>query len=145
MRDMLALARWCDALPDRIDQSASDLAVKVADTINRDLIAHTPVDITAAVSNWQISISAPVLFELPAIYPGVRGSTAPQSRQAAVEYGVRVLKTKKPGETIYLSNLTPYIIDLNNGTSKQEPPGFFERGILVGERLAANSSLEIRA
>jgi hypothetical protein len=108
-----------------------------------DLIAHTPVDITTAASNWQTSLNAPALFDLPAIYPGSRGSTAAASRSAALAHVLRGMTDKRPGEKIYLSNLTPYIIDLNNGSSKQEPPGFFERGFLVGERFAASATFKV--
>lgn len=140
-RDLLALARWCDALPDRIDAAASQVAKDVTIAMARDLIEHTPVDVTTAASNWQASINAPAMFELPAIYPGERGSTAEQSRREALAHVTRTMADKDPGETIYLSNLTPYIIDLNNGSSKQEPPGFFQRGILVGERYAQQVTL----
>lgn len=140
-RGLLELEKLCNALPDRIDKAASTLAKDVTVAMAKDLIEHTPVDITTAVSNWQASINAPASFELPAIYPGEQGSTAPASRAEALGHVKRTLADKDPGATIYLSNLTPYIIDLNNGTSAQEPAGFFQRGILVGERYAQTVTL----
>jgi len=143
MADLRDLARWCDALPGRIEREASKLAVETVRTMAADLIAHTPVDITTAVSNWQTSLNTAVMFDLPAIYPGSRGSTAPASRTAALAHVVRGMGNKQPGEKIYLSNLTPYIIDLNNGSSKQEPAGFVERGVLVGELFASRATFKV--
>ena len=140
-RGLPELEKLCNALPDRIDKAASEMAIDVTISMARDLIVHTPVDITTAVSNWQASIGVPASFELPAIYPGEKGSTAPASRAEALGHVTRTLEDKDPGATIYLSNLTPYIIDLNNGTSAQEPAGFFERGVLVGERYAQTATL----
>ena len=141
MADLRDLAKWCNALPDRIDQAASELAADIAIRMAEDLIANTPVDITTAVSNWQVGFNQPVMFDLPAIYPGERGSTAAQSRDAALAHVKRVLAEKDPGDIIFLSNLTPYIIELNNGSSRQAPAGFIERSILVGERYAQTLTL----
>lgn len=142
-RDLTALSKWCSALPDRIEKAANKLAVGFVEAVDRDLVNHTPVDVTTAVSNWQASLNAPPAFDLPAIVPGEHGSTAGQSRPEAVAHVIRVAAEKDPGETIYLSNLAPYIIDLNNGTSKQEPAGFFQRGILVGELYVRRTGLRI--
>ena len=131
--DLLALSQWCNALPDRIDQAASDLAVEFVKATARDMIDHTPVDTTEAESNWQASNNSAPAFPLPAIYPGHKGSTAAQSAEAAYEHVIRATADKRPGERIFLSNLAPHIIALNAGSSKQEPAGFFERGVLVGE------------
>ena len=143
MADLRDLARWSNALPDRIEKAASKLAVETATAMAVEAIAITPVDITTAVSNWQVSLNAPPSFDLPAIYPGERGSTAPQSRAAALRHVTTVLRAKAPGEQIYLSNLTPYIIDLNRGSSKQAPPGWIERAVLKGERTAATLGLRM--
>jgi hypothetical protein len=122
----------CNALPDRIDLAINRLAQNVVIKMAENLIEHTPVDITTAVSNWQASLNTPPTFDLPAIYPGSQGSTAGPSRLEALGHVQRAVAEKQPGEVIFLSNLTPYIETLNTGTSKQEPAGFFERGIVVG-------------
>jgi hypothetical protein len=132
MADLLALERLCNVLPDRIEIAANKLAQGVVKEMATNLIDHTPVDITTAVSNWQASLNAPAMFELPAIYPGSHGSTAPASRLEALGHVERAVADKHPGEPIFLSNITPYIETLNTGTSKQEPAGFFERGVVVG-------------
>ena len=143
MADLLALERLCNVLPDRIERAASKLAVDFVKAVDRDLVEHTPVDVTTAVSNWQASLNAPAAFELPAIVPGERGSTAAQSSAEAIKHVDRALADKRPGERIFLSNLAPHIIDLNNGTSRQEPAGFFQRGVLVGELFIRRAGLRI--
>lgn len=142
-RDLLDLERWCKGLPARIDKAANKLAIGVVKAIDRDLVEHTPVDVTTAVSNWQAAFNDPPTFELPAIYPGEHGSTAEASRVAAIAHVDRVVAEKEPGETVYLSNLTPYIGDLNDGTSRQEPAGFFERAIVVGTIFLRQQKLGI--
>lgn len=144
MADLLALERWCNALPDLIEQRASDLAGEVVIRMATSLIEHTPVDVTTAASNWIASIGTPNLFEMPAIYPGSGGSTAPASRAEAIAHVRRVVADKDPGRPLWLSNTVDYMVYLNNfGTSQQEPAGFFERGVLVGISYAAGTTLGI--
>jgi hypothetical protein len=141
--DLLALERWCNVLPDRIEEATNTLVKNVVTAMATNLIDHTPVDITTAVSNWQVSLNAPVLFELPAIVPGQAGSTAPASRAEALAHVKRALDDRELGEVTYLSNITPYLGELNRGTSKQEPAGFFERGVVVGRVHLATATLGI--
>ena len=145
MADLLALEKWCNALPDQIDAAASRLVEQVVIRMATNLIQHTPVDVTTAASNWIASLNAPNLFELPAIYPGERGSTAAASRAEAIAHVKRVVADKRPGEPVWLSNIVPYMVYLtNHGTSQQEPAGFFERGVLVGISYAKTATLGIR-
>lgn len=145
MADLLTLERWCNALPDRIDKAASELVVDVVIRMATNLIEHTPVDVTTAASNWIAALNAPIMFELPAIVPGKHGSTAGQSRSEAIAHVTRVLAEKQAGETVWLSNIVPYMVYLtNHGTSRQEPAGFFERGVLVGISFAKTASLGIK-
>jgi hypothetical protein len=143
MADLLALERLCNALPDRIEAGANQLAKGVVICMASDLIEHTPVDVTTAVSNWQASLNAPVMFELPAIVPGHHGSTAGPSRAEALAHVTRVVEEKQPGEVIYLSNLVSHLVYLNQGSSRQEPAGFFERAIVVGEAYVQSSPIRI--
>lgn len=143
MAGLLELEKWCNALPDRIEKAANELARGAADTMAKHLIADTPVDVTTAVSNWQVSLNAPPVFDLPAIYPGEHGSTAIQSKREALKHVQAVLKEKDPGNIIYLSNLTPYINDLNAGTSPQARAGWIERSIRLGEIYGAQTGLRM--
>ena len=55
----------------------------------------------------------------------------------------RALTDKSPGQAFYISNLAEHIVDLNNGTSKQEPAGFAERAVRKGELYVSSAVLEI--
>lgn len=133
-----------ERLPEKIDKAASDVAVSVVKAIDRDVVPHTPVDVTTAVSNWQASLNMPVQFELPAIVPGDQGSTAGPSRTEAIRHVDRTLEAKKPGEPVFLSNIVPYIKRLNDGSSSQEPKGFVERATLIGRLTARRAKLGLK-
>ena len=109
MADLLELSRLCVVLPDRIEESVNELTRDVVRVIDTDLVEHTPVDVTTAVSNWQPGVNVAPNFELPAIFPGEYGSTAPQSRAEAIAHVERALADKGPGVPFWLTNVTPYI------------------------------------
>lgn len=133
-----------DALPKKIDIAANEVAKQVVMAVATDVIGHTPVDETTAASNWQGDIARPASFELPAIFPGSAGSTAAQSRAAAIAHVQRTTEDKDPGVSFYLSNLMDYIRKLNNGSSRQEPKGFVERATLVGRIAVRKAKLDIK-
>ena len=134
MANLRDLANKLSALADTEAKAAGNRrSILVATVMLEQLVYTTPVDTSKAESNWQVSIGTPAAGgALPPFYPGVKGSTAEASAQAAIDAGMAVLKTKQPGETIYISNVTPYIKALNGGSSRQAAPGFIERAILVG-------------
>ena len=133
-----------ERLPSAIEKGANNVAIAVVKAIDRDVVPHTPVDTTEALSNWQAEINAKPLFGLPAIYPGSHGSTATASQGAAISHVDRTLAMKEPGEPVYLSNLAKHITLLNNGSSSQEPKGFVERATLVGRLTARRTSLGLK-
>lgn len=131
-------------MPKKIDVAANEVAKSVVMAVAKDVIEHTPVDETTAASNWQGDIARPASFELPAIFPGSHGSTAAQSRAAAIAHVERTTADKDPGIPFYLSNLMDYIRKLNNGSSRQEPKGFVERATLVGRLTVRKSKLRLK-
>ena len=143
-KTLLDLAKRMDRLPDKIEKGANNIAIKVVKAIDRDVVPHTPVDTTEAVSNWQAELNGKPSFPLPAIFPGIAGSTAPASREAAIAHVDRTLAMKEPGNSVYLSNMVPHIVPLNNGTSKQEPKGFVERAVLIGRLTARRAKLGLK-
>jgi len=143
MAGLLELERLCSVLPDQIEFAVNEVTKATVQTMANDLIDHTPVDTTEHASNWQVAINQRPMFGLPAIVPGSKGSTAPQSRQEAKQHCARALADKLPGEMVDLANLGPVIEDLNNGTSTQEPAGMVPRGIRKGQMYAATAKLVI--
>jgi hypothetical protein len=140
---LLELEKLCIALPGQIELAANEMVRDVVRVIDKDVVEHTPVDVTEAVSNWQANLNIAPSFPLPPIFPGKHGSTAQGSRSEAVAHVERTVRAKKPGEPVFLSNLADHIGFLNDGTSKQEPAGFVERAVRKGELFASSADLKV--
>lgn len=130
-KSLLDLANDLDQKNKNVKQAASEAAKKLALIALERLVNETPVDTSTALSNWQISVGIPATSFIDAYVPGYLGYTASASIRQAIAVGKANLETKKPGQTIYLTNNTPYIRDLNSGSSKQAPAGFVEATMLV--------------
>jgi hypothetical protein len=145
MKSLLDLSNDMKKIAGSVKKEASRAAVAVAETIIIDLIYKTPVDTSQALSNWQIRLNQPVSInkELEPYYEGEHGSTRNMSAQQAVEVAKSKLQRKKPGASIFISNVLPYINRLNDGWSKQEPAGFVERAILLGRNVIKNFKVHI--
>lgn len=143
MSTLAQLANRLRKEADEIAQNASDRAVDVALTIVADVAVNTPADKGKAISNWQVSLDSPVDNEIEPYRPGLQGSTAQSNVNAAYRNAKAVLENKQPGQTIYISNVTDYIGYLNDGSSTQQPAGFVERAVMVGEAKAKSSSVKV--
>lgn len=114
-----------------LDTLASDIAVEGTKAMLQELVDVTPVDTSTALSNWQVNLGNPAADELPAHVMGKFGSSRGASADKAVAEGLAELQYKKPGQPIFLSNLTPYIGDLDSGSSRQFAGGFVPRALIV--------------
>ena len=141
-KGLLDLATSLERKAKAIDEAASKLAVDTALTIVGDLAYKTPVDTSQALSNWQVSLGSPVDSKIPPYYPGEGGSTRNSSAQSTIDAAKNALKQKRPGVTIYISNVLPYIRRLNDGYSKQAPAGFVERAVLIGRKMRKNFKIK---
>jgi hypothetical protein len=138
METLKGLAARMNKLADDIEEDVSDDAVSVALTIVGSLAFDTPVDVSTALSGWQIGLGSPVPIRRPAFFPGEKGTTFKASAQATVADAREALLAKTPGQPIYISNLEPYIRRLNAGYSKQSPGAFIELAVMRGrEHLRA--------
>lgn len=131
----------------RSDFVASEIAATAVIIGLTDLVNVTPVDTGAALSNWRVSLNAPLQEIIPPYAPSQRGRMISGSwthtidpsvtREANIpptlEAARTILIEKKPGDAIHLQNWLPYIAKLNNGSSKQAPAGFVERAELLIE------------
>jgi len=139
---LLDLANSLEKKAAAINAAASQLAVDTALAIVGDLVYHTPVDTTKALSNWTVTLDAPASDYLPAFYPGKGGETQVASAQEALALAKAVLAKKQPGQTIFISNNAPYIVRLNDGYSGQQPAGFVERAVLIGRNMQSNFKIK---
>jgi len=131
--DLRTLGKRMNALADSIPKRANELKKKVVMTIVSDLAYSTPVDTSQAISNYQVNTVRPETA-IKAHFQGERGSTYQASARETIDRARTFLETVQPGQAVYISNVLPYIIPLNNGTSTQEPAGFIERAVLLGRK-----------
>jgi len=138
---LLDLAERMESLAGALPEASVSPGNVAALAMLRNLVSVTPVDTSRALSNWQIGLGRPFMFNLPAYAPGSRGSTESQSADQTMKTAEYLLSFRKPGQTIYLSNNAPYIRKLNDGSSRQAAAGFIERAVVVGQKAAANVRL----
>lgn len=114
-----------------MDDLASNLSKAGVDAMLEELVEVTPVDESTALSNWQVNLGTPAADALPAHVLGTRGSTRGASAAQALADGRAELQYKKPGQPVFVSNLTPYIGDLDTGSSRQFAGGFIPRALIA--------------
>lgn len=136
MATLLDLAEEMDQLNVLVQLRSRELSKFVALKIITYLIKETPVDVSTALSNWQVSVSGSSygVEAIPAYVAGLSGSSADASAQRAIAAAVEALKRAQPKRALAIVNAVPYIRRLNEGWSSQHPGGFIEASILVGRR-----------
>lgn len=142
-RTLLDLAKSLEKRAVKIEEAVSKLAAETAILIVSDLVFVTPVDTSQALSNWQVSLNTPVSSPIGPYSPGFFGSTQGASAHATIRAAKAVLARKRPGDVIYISNVLDYIVDLNNGTSRQRPAGFVERSSIIGRKYAEQAKVKV--
>ena len=140
-KTLFDLAKSLEKRAAELPTKVSGVAVSAALAIIDDLSKVTPVDTSQAVSNWQVSLGSKTSSKLPPHLPGERGSTKSPSSKQTREKARIVLQSKRPGVTIFISNVLPYIRRLNDGYSKQAPAGFVERSRLIGKKTIKKSKI----
>ncbi len=64
--------------------------------------------------------------------PGLGGSTRTASAAEAIAIARLIIQDKRPGQSVFVSNSAPYIVELENGSSTQAPMGFVRSAMIVG-------------
>lgn len=137
-RNLRDLAKDLRAISTSVSTIGNETAKTVALAVITDLANVTPVDTSQAISNWKISLNQVTVLAIPPYVQGKKGSSQAESIKATIDAAKLVLAAKKPGDTIWISNVLPYIGLLNDGTSTQAPAGFVDRAVLIGRALTAN-------
>jgi len=138
---LLDLAERMESLAGAIPDATVSAANQAALAMVEYLAYNTPVDTSRALSNWQVGIGRPFMFELPPAVPGSFGNTQAASAQETIANARHLLSYRKPGQTVYVSNNAPYIRKLNDGSSPQSAGGFVEAAVLIGRRATDNVKL----
>lgn len=144
MATLVDLADMLTTVRNRLKKASSEMSIEVAIDVLNQLLEHTPVDTSQAVSNWMIGLGRKVpstAFRPP--YVMNHWGSGEASKHWAREAAKMILEMKKPGQTIYISNVAPYIVELNFGKSKQEPAFFVERAVYYAQIKAKSKQLDI--
>ena len=132
--NLLDLAKSMERKRKAVEKAGSELAVDCALTAVGHLAYHTPVDTSQALSSWVTTLDAPSSAKLTPHFAGKFGSTLRASAAETLRRAKEVLKNKKPGQVIYITNNQPYIRKLNDGTHSKQPGGFVEAALLLMRR-----------
>lgn len=157
MKTLLELATEMDKLAAELPERVNTIKKEVAESILQDLSQETPADTGEAISNWQTTLDAPVSESIPPHVPSLRGkmirgvwthSVDPAITRAAnapitVDVGKAVIANAKPGQSIWITSVIPYIKRLNDGWSEQAPAGFVDRALILG-RLIVDKFRKLR-
>jgi hypothetical protein len=135
------LANRMQTLAERVPLSGNRVAVQVATALEQQLVVETPVDTSKALSNWQVATGEQPQAPIPPYFAGLQGSTRASSAEAAINAANAALRAKKPGSSVWVSNLLPYIQRLNQGWSKQAPAGYVDAAIIKAQLVIANKDL----
>lgn len=122
----------------RMRQRAKELPERVNEAVKEsveqmfiDMVHVMPVDTSQAISNTRIGVGSKPIGELQPYSTGSRGSTRGASSSKTISEGLADLATKKPGQTVYLSNTAKHIGDLDVGSSAQFAGGFIARAKVI--------------
>lgn len=135
MTTFKGFAKKLQQVSKNFEANSERVLIRMAEGFTNKVIEHTPVDTGRAVSNWTISIGVPQMSLREPYVPGKKGSTAEANRRAAEAEARKVTKTYKSKAQVFVTNITPYIGDLESGTSKQAPYGMVDFGFLEAARI----------
>lgn len=110
----------------QVEENAGRAVRAAALAADQGVVLATPTDKGRARSNWHVSIGTPVATNLE---PPVEGD-GEAAAQKALAQAAPVIGAWKPGlGPIYITNGVPYIIPLEEGSSRQAPQGMISQGI----------------
>lgn len=110
-----------DALQDEINKLKRSLALD----LDQRIVLKTPVDTGRARANWLVGLGSPVRESRVAV---------DQAGGNTIAEGAATI-AKAEDEDIWISNNLSYIVDLENGTSKQAPAGMVRLSIMETESV----------
>ena len=142
--NLLDLSRKFKKLAKDFDKKVNLITIEYAEKLLHELIAYTPVDTSKALSNWRVNFNEPLSGQaIEPHYPGVFGTTHAKSADKAYKLGYAILQSKRVGDTIYISNLADYIVDLDQGTSDRAPYGIVNLATLAASRRFKGVKVEL--
>lgn len=131
VNDLQGVADNMQVLSERFRNNVAVMAVKAGIVALEAVAVRTPVDTSQARSNWTLGTTRPTVVRPPigrgrhlgigerTVYQSVVSEGKRSGRSIGRDYVCR-------GGKIWVSNPTPYIGDLNAGSSPQNPEGNFD-------------------
>lgn len=129
MADGKTVGKNIKAMSVNLEVNGMTYAKELSKAALSELINATPVDTSAALSNWQVGINNRPRNQIPAYVIGKRGSTRAASAAATRAAGYSKINLAKLGNWIYIRSTSPYMGKLNAGYSPQADPGFVKEAV----------------
>ena len=120
----------------QVEDGVDRIVKAAALEIDAAVVQATPVDTGRARSNWIVQINRAATGQ-------VTSSSFDRSGQGAITQGMGVIRSfnVRNDSSIHITNNTPYIGDLNNGTSAQAPANFVQQAVSNGAAAVRGSRL----
>lgn len=112
---------------DQVNNFTERAVKKLVLDIVANLQVATPVDTGWARANWIPGIGGASNSPAPRP-PGGAGTSSAANRQASAIASIATSYSLSQGE-VFIVNNVPYILRLNEGSSRQAPSGFVQRAI----------------
>ncbi len=118
------------AIVTNLEDITEKVVTKITLDVTANLIETTPVDTGWARANWVPAIGS-VNTTAPSFTSTKPSTSEVQTSNVAQQSATVNIVTSYtlPQGKVFISNNVPYIIKLNNGSSKQAPAGFVQRAI----------------
>lgn len=112
-------------------REANERVKSTAVAMIQSLTLNTPVDTSQALSNWVVGLGNVDPSFIDPWVPGEKGSTRTQSAGEALKIAKLIIRDKKPGQTLYISNSAPYIIGLEEETISRQPGRMVAKALII--------------
>lgn len=123
MADLKGFAKRMRQLGVEIEEGADRQVINTANAINTTVIIATPVDTGRARANWQAGVNTAKKNKI---------DDTDQGGSETMDRNRSVIRSRRGGESVFLSNNLDYIGRLNAGSSAQAPAGFVEQAVQAG-------------
>lgn len=123
MADLKTFKRRIQKHARNVESNSNKNIIRLAVIIDQVVTVGTPVDTGRARANWQATIGEETFDELDEV---------DQSGASTMAKAQAVLESRKPEQTIHLTNNVKYVPRLNEGWSAQAPAGFVQEAVNVG-------------
>jgi hypothetical protein len=147
VKDFAALATEMQKLGIEIEGGENRLVKNIATHIHEPLVLGTAADTGEARSNWVVTTGRPNAAAIDPYAPGEHlGMGERQNARAAIDQGQGVIQSRRPGDTVFITNLADHIGQLNDGLVRFRPEnraakaGFIEQAIDEGIEMGVRTT-----